>query len=183
MSSRIPESLLTFVARRYRRRGLRKVNVSVASVQAAALATIRRSRYCTVVTGDGEHVDVRVLQPRRPKAGLIINLGTSGASRKVEQIRRSAAVVLVYTDFRRGCGVVVHAEAEVLDDPAISRAVFIPIWRAFWPDGPDDPDFVVIRCRPTAIEVWDFSRGITPAPFGLAGARIERHSESWRLVT
>jgi general stress protein 26 len=52
----------------------------------------------------------------------------------------------------------------------------------FWPDGPDDPDFLVIRCRPTAIEVWDSSLGITPAPFGLVGAGIERTGASWSLI-
>lgn len=170
------------LARWYRRWGIRHTDVSAESVLRAARATIGRSRFCVMVTGTGEQPAARVLQPRRPDAEFVIHLGTSPTSRKAADIRLTGRATLVYTDYRRGAGVTVYAAAGLLNDPTTRRDQFLPIWRSFWPTGPDDRAFVVVRCVPTAIEVWDASRGITPAPFGLAGARIELLDHGWNLV-
>jgi general stress protein 26 len=170
------------LARWYRRWGIRRTDVRAESVLRAARATIDRSRFCVVVTGTGDQPAARVLQPRRPDGNLVIHLGISPTSRKADDIRRTGRATLVYTDYRRGAGVTVYAAADLLADPTTCREQFLPTWRSFWPTGPDDRAFVVVRCVPRAIEVWDGSRGITPPPFGLAGARIELLDGGWNLV-
>lgn len=103
-------------------------------------------------------------------------------SRKLAQISHSGTAVLMYLDPRKNAGVAVHTRAVISTDAAVRQASFPVAFRAFWPDGPDDPDFAVAACTPVAVEVWDPSRRITPPPFGLIGARIERAEAGWTLV-
>ncbi len=180
--SRIRGRVVQRMASWYRRNGIRRTDVSTESILHAARSTIDRSRYCVLVTSAGDVPAARVVQPRRPDDEFIIHIGTSPTSNKAGDIRRTGRAALVYTDYRRGAGVTVRCAAELLGDPATRRRHFLPVWRAFWPAGPDDPGFVVLRCIPTAIEVWDRSRGITPAPFGLAAARIDRVGGTWTLA-
>ncbi|MGX9347385.1 pyridoxamine 5'-phosphate oxidase family protein [Microbacterium sp. KNMS] len=165
-----------------RRRGIRAHRASVDVWLDVARATMR-ARYCLCITDAPGGPRARAVQPFRPDDDLVVHFGTSPHSRKAAEIRRSGRVVLSYLRERDGACVTVRCAAEMLEDAAARRRWFMPFWRAFWPAGPDDPAFVVVRCVAFEIELWDARRRVAPPPFGLAQARLVRDpGGEWRIA-
>jgi general stress protein 26 len=171
------DRLLASLALRYRRWASLRVRESVGAVLGAARATMRRKRYCLLATLGEGGVDARVLQPFSPERDFTVWMGTRRGSRKHEQLRRNPAATLAYQDDARSACVVLVGQADVVEDLAQRRARFKPFWRAFWPEGPEAEDFVLLRFTPRRIEVWDARRRITPAPFGLRSAAVVRGAD------
>ncbi len=180
MALRLASRLGAAAGSAYRAWATRRVDDTVAGALRAARSTMMRKTYCVLVTGgDGSPPSARVAHPFRPREDWTVVVGTDPSSRKVNEVRRTGHCLLVYEDDRRLAGATVECAAEVVEDPDQSPRHFMPTWRAFWPDGPDD-SFVAIVCTPVAIEVWDGMRGITPAPFGRASKRLVRSHDGWR---
>lgn len=177
MPRTLRDRLLELLALRYRRWGSRHARDGVGAVLGAARATMRRKRYCLCATlGDGG-VDARVLEPSTPDRDFTVWMGTRRGSRKHEQLLRNPAATLAYEDDARHACVVLVGRAAVVEDLTARRARWKPFWRAFWPDGPEAADFVLLRFEPSRIEVWDARRRITPAPFGLRAAAVVRGAD------
>jgi general stress protein 26 len=175
------DRLAAAVARAFRFVGRRRHDGSPARALASARQVMRSKRFCVLITDGPEGPNARVVQPFRPDAELVVHLGTSPQTRKALQVQESGRAVLVYERDRDGACVVAYCAAQAIDDPAICRRYFMPLWRAFWPDGPDR-DFIVIRCEPDRLEIWDARRGITPPPFGLRSSQLRRTEDGWQLV-
>lgn len=175
--------LLDGFTARYRRTGLRRRVEAADDVAAVATKIVARSRFCLLVTETSTpYPGARVLQPLTD-GDFTFRLGTSAASRKVEQLRANPRCLVVFTDHSRGAQVVCECEASVIDDQELRRKTFLRVFRAFWPRGPEDPDFCALRCTTSAIEVWDKRGGVAPDPFGLASARLVRGEDgAWRAV-
>lgn len=181
-TSSVRRFVLTRAGRMLRAVSLRRNSDAPERVLRAARQLMRTKTYCLLVTDGADGPDARVVQPFRPDADLVVHVGTSPHTRKAQQVATTGRATLVYeVDRDRAC-VVLHCAAHLVDDRATRRRYFMPLWRAFWPDGPDGPDrdFVVIRCVPDALEVWDARRAITPPPFGLRSARLVRVDGEWR---
>jgi len=167
-------------ARCSRRVGLSRTRLTDDHVLRAVRKTMLRKSYCVMVTDGPDGSNARVVQPHAPDTDLTVHLGTGASSRKASDVARTGSAVLVYQDDARAACVVLHCDAEVVDlDPAGRERWFMTAWLAFWPLGSTDEDFVVIRCRPHTIEVWDAFRGVTPPPFGLKSFRMARTPSGW----
>ena len=94
-----------------------------------------------------------------------VYLSTSRASDKVHEITADPRVSAYYSEPRNYRGVMLCGAAEVLDDPALKEALWSEDWRIYWPDGPANPDYVVVRLRPDEIRGWWGSE-----PFAIAAA-------------
>lgn len=106
-------------------------------------------------------------------------MGTSASSRKVAELRADPRATLVYQDDDKSACVVLTGRVNVNDSVEERRRRFMPMWWAFFPDGPDSDDYVVLRFVPERLEVWDASRGITPEPFGLRSACLVVRDGVW----
>jgi general stress protein 26 len=138
-----------------------------------------RKKYCLLASAGAEGIDARVLQPFPPGPDLEVWLGTSRRTRKVNQLRADPRATLVYQDDGKSACVVLVGRAEVVEDLAERRRRFRPMWWAFYPDGPEGEDYLLLRFAPERIEVWDASRGITPEPFGQRSAALVRRDGAW----
>ncbi|WP_320669063.1 pyridoxamine 5'-phosphate oxidase family protein [Patulibacter defluvii] len=161
------------VALRLRAFAIRRHRDDPARWLAAARATMRATRYCVLVTHDAAGPTARTVQPFPPDRDLTVHLGTDPTSRKAAQIDANGEAVVIFQRNRDGACVVAHCRARLLDDPPSKQRYFMPVWRAFWPAGPDER-FAVIRCEPHTLEIWDARRGVTPPPFGLRSARLTK---------
>lgn len=168
-----PARTLERVGLLYRRRALRRQVDSHARAAEIAWARVRRQRYCLVVTETGEGPAARVVEPFPPSRDGLIRFGTDPASRKIADITRTGRCLLVYQNDRARSCVTVECEATVEEWPHDGPVRFKPMWRAFWPSGPDPSDYVVVACRPTAMEIWDGTAVIAPEPFGRRSLRLE----------
>jgi general stress protein 26 len=101
------------------------------------------------------------------RQGGTVYLSTSGASSKVREIRANPAVAVYYCDPGSVHGISLSGRMEVLSDPALKRALWDDNWRIYWPTGPDDPDYVVLRMKPTGAAGWWGTRPVQIEAGGL----------------
>jgi len=77
--------------------------------------------------------------------GSALWFATSRASRKVAQIEANPTVTVLFVDSERFNYGSLHGRAEVVVDPEREAALWRDEWREDWPEGPSDPDYVLIR--------------------------------------
>jgi general stress protein 26/nucleoside-triphosphatase THEP1 len=70
---------------------------------------------------------------------------TSRASRKIAQIEQDPRVAVLFVDSSRFNYAAIHGEARIVTDPERERTLWQDDWHDDWPDGPSDPDYVLLR--------------------------------------
>ena len=70
---------------------------------------------------------------------------TSRASRKVAQIGVDPRVTVLFVDSTRFNYASIHGRAQVVVDPERETSLWQDDWRDDWPEGPADPDYVLLR--------------------------------------
>lgn len=83
-----------------------------------------------------------------------VYLSTSRASDKVREIASDPRVSVYYSRPLLFHGVMISGQAEIIDDQALKDALWSNDWRIYWPDGPANADYVVVRIRPTDVRGW-----------------------------
>jgi general stress protein 26 len=80
---------------------------------------------------------------------------TGASSRKIAEIRANPRVSIAYYDPQSHDYVCVFGRAEVILDDATRRAFWEPAWTRYWPAGPTDPEFAIVRIIGEAFEYFD----------------------------
>ena len=148
----------------------------------AARITMEASEYCFLVTSGAAGADVRLMQPFDPDGDLAVCFGTSPRSRKAREILADERVVLAYSDPTEVAYVVLKGTAALEDAPARKQRFWREEWRTFYPEGPEGDDYVLVRFVPDRVELMNFTREVTPPPYGLRPAVLARAGETWRLA-
>ncbi|WP_431930391.1 pyridoxamine 5'-phosphate oxidase family protein [Nonomuraea jabiensis] len=139
-----------------------------------ALKLLRMNPYGFLSTiGDDGRPHTRLVEHLAVEDDATVWIGTSPASRKVADVRRHPQVTYAVEDRGAFAYAAIEAQAEVVDDLAERRAKWSTGHIAFFPDGPGGGDFVLLRLRPSRIELMDFTRQIHPEPYGLQPALVE----------
>jgi general stress protein 26 len=94
--------------------------------------------------------------------GFTVYMATSISSGKVREIRANPAVSAYYSEPKKVHGVTLSGEMEVLTDPDLKAALWQEEWKIYWPGGAADPDYAVLRLKPTQAAGW---WGTTPFDF------------------
>lgn len=117
--------------------------------------------YVIVATTDGADVSTRQVQPLDVADDLTVLVGTSPRSRTT-----AASAIEDFADFAYAS---VACAADIVDDLDQRRSCRTDEIAPFFPDGPEGDEF----------ELMDFTAGITPDPYGLVPAAIERNGTDW----
>jgi general stress protein 26/nucleoside-triphosphatase THEP1 len=70
---------------------------------------------------------------------------TSRASKKIAQIETDPHVTVLFVDSVRFNYASIHGEAHAVVDPERERTLWQDAWHDDWPEGPSDPDYVLLR--------------------------------------
>jgi general stress protein 26/nucleoside-triphosphatase THEP1 len=70
---------------------------------------------------------------------------TSRASKKIAQIEVNPHVTVLFVDSARFNYASIRGRAQVVVDPEREQALWQDDWHDDWPDGPSDPDYVLLR--------------------------------------
>ncbi|MBO6935218.1 MAG: pyridoxamine 5'-phosphate oxidase family protein [Deltaproteobacteria bacterium] len=93
---------------------------------------------------------------------------TSVDSPKVDELLDDARLLVT---FQKGNKYVsLSGTAEFVEDRARIRELWQPIWSAWFPDGPEDTDIILIRVRAEEGEYWDMT-GRTRVKMAFRGLR------------
>ncbi|NML17861.1 pyridoxamine 5'-phosphate oxidase family protein [Azohydromonas caseinilytica] len=94
-------------------------------------------------------------QNRRDEEADALWFFMSRSSEPFADVQREQQVNVAYADTSSDTYVSVSGLAEAVKDPQLRRALWNTPTQAWFPNGPDDPDVVLVRVRITHAEYWD----------------------------
>ena len=135
------------------------------AIVTAATDIMRAARYCTLITtgADGQP-QARIVDPFAPEADLTIWIATNPLTRKVQDIRRNPRVTLVYFNQAGAEYVTAIGAARVETDPALKATRWKSDWAGLYKDENRGDDYVLLRVRPSRLEVSAAGRGLNNDP-------------------
>ena len=134
-------------------------------ILAAARDVMETARYSTLVTiGPDGQPQARIVDPFAPDSALTIWIGTRPVTRKAADIRRDPRVTLLYFNAPALEYVTVLGTATLVTDSAARAQHWKAEWAAFYPGGPGSDEYLLIRVRPTRLEVVSPRHGLGHDP-------------------
>ena len=128
-------------------------------ILAAAKEIMTSAATCALITLDeGGRPRVRAMDPFEPDSNFVVWFGTNPHSRKVKQIENDARVTLYYLDQDVTGYVMLHGQAQIVNDPEEKAKRWKEEWIDFYPDRPEG--YTLIRVTPQWMEVISESRSI-----------------------
>jgi general stress protein 26 len=82
---------------------------------------------------------------------------TNEYSPKSKEISKDNEVSLGYSDPSNNTYIYINGKAELVDDQTKKEAYFSPFVKAWFPEGADDPNLILIKVTPSVAEYWDSS--------------------------
>lgn len=80
---------------------------------------------------------------------------TNEYSPKSKEISKDNEVSLAYSNPSSNTYIAVNGKAELVDDQARKESYFSAPIKAWFPNGPEDPNLILIKVTPSAAEYWD----------------------------
>ena len=125
----------------------------------AAREIMKAARTCVLITLDGKSNPMaRIMDPFPPENDFTVWFGTKSQSRKVNQIKNNSTVTLYYQDSDASGYVVIHGNAQIVDDQKEKEKRWKDEWKAFYPNNKDG--YILIKVSPKWMEILSFPRGI-----------------------
>ena len=97
---------------------------------------------------------------------------TNEYSPKSKEISKDNEVNLGYSDPSSNTYIYVNGKAELVDDQARKEAYFSPFIKAWFPEGADDPNLILIKVTPNVAEYWDSSSSKMVVAFNMLKAIV-----------
>ena len=89
---------------------------------------------------------------------FLVYLGTNTSSGKMAQIQENPAICLCYSDNSEYRSLMLSGHVEIVRDPELKSQLWQDGWEIYYPQGPTDPDFTVLRLRPRKAKGWHRSQ-------------------------
>ena len=129
----------------------------------AAREIMKEAGTCVLITLDAESNPMaRIMDPFPPESDFTVWFGTKSQSRKVNQIKNNSTVTLYYQDSDASGYVVIHGDAQIVDDQKEKEKRWKDTWEAFYPNNKEG--YLLIKVSPKWMEVLSYSRGIVGDP-------------------
>ena len=129
----------------------------------AAREIMREAGTCVLITLDAESNPMaRIMDPFPPESDFTVWFGSKTQSRKVNQIKNNSTVTLFYQDSDASGYVVIHGNAQIVDDQKEKEKRWKDAWEAFYPNNKEG--YLLIKVSPKWMEVLSYSRGIVGDP-------------------
>lgn len=112
---------------------------------------------------------------------------TGKATGKAHEIEEDPRVNISFSNYESNSYLSIFGEAEIVDDAKKEKELWNPILKAWFPEGLEDPNLVLIRVRVHSAEYWDSTSSALVQLVGFAkailtGKPYETHpSENQRI--
>lgn len=93
-------------------------------------------------------------------------------SGKVSDLLRDQQIGLSFADPKTQTYLSVSGKAEVVRDEALVKGLWNPLYAAWFPNGPEDPNIAVLKVVPDKAEYWDAPANPVIMLLGLAKAAV-----------
>ncbi|OQA87341.1 MAG: General stress protein 26 [bacterium ADurb.Bin236] len=117
-----------------------------------AVAFLRTHKISHLATAADNVPTVRVMSVAHVEDDGVIWYASLVSSEKVAQIRRQPRVAI--SAFADGTTVEIIGHAEIIADAEVKRTLWHESWQPYFPNGHDDPDYVLIKITPDEVTVY-----------------------------
>jgi general stress protein 26 len=150
------------------REGLEKIGELIKDIRIAMLVT---------AASDGSF-DSRPMATQKTEFDGTVWFLTREESGKVEEIRHDSHVSLLYADPGDAKYVSAKGRAQVSKDRAKIKELWNPMYKAWFPQGEDDPQISVLRVDVTEADYWEASssrlvRGVKYMAAAATGGKVD----------
>jgi len=138
-----------------------KLNELINGVEYAMLTTVRPDgtlHSCPMATAEAE-------------SDGVIWFFSGNNTEKVEAIKTDRRVNLAYSDFNSQRYVSITGEAEPVRDHVKAKEMWKPLYKAWFPNGVEDPNLILLKVVVMSAEYWDASAGHMVQLTGFTGHR------------
>ena len=137
--------------------------------------------YASFITNDASGQPTsRAVRPFLPDEDFTrIVVATHRDTRKTRDVQRVGTAVLSYIDAPNRGYVTVTGKAVLNEDPGDKRAFWAEraeSFSAFWPEGPESEDYLLIEVTPQRIELRSYLLGVAEQPTRWTPVTLERTS-------
>ncbi len=103
---------------------------------------------CTLITfGLEGHPRARTITRLNDLRAGYLDFATDRRERKVREVGADARATVFFVDPRTRDHASVYGAAEILEDADLKLGYWREEFRRYWPAGPGDPNFVIVRVR------------------------------------
>jgi general stress protein 26 len=85
---------------------------------------------------------------------FLIYMLTSHSSDKMRQIRANSKVGVYFCNSAEFHTLLLVGDAEEIDNPDLKKRIWQDEWKIYWPDGPEDPEFIMLKLLPDFAKGW-----------------------------
>jgi len=96
----------------------------------------------------------RTMSPFPAEENMVIWLGTSPRSRKIQQIKNNPNVMVYYYDTKGLSYVSIAGQARIVNDPEKKAHYWKSSWTRYYPD--PDKDYILIEVTPERLEICSY---------------------------
>ncbi|MBX9604510.1 MAG: pyridoxamine 5'-phosphate oxidase family protein [Bryobacteraceae bacterium] len=134
---------------------------------------IRGAQYCMFGTVDSEgNLRSRPMAVQQTEYDGDLWFFTGKSTGKIIEIRNQDRVNLSFSNADDQEYVSISGTAELVDDRDKAKELWNPFYRAWFPQGVDDPDLTLIRVRVDRAEYWDSPSSAVVHLFGVVKAMV-----------
>ena len=112
-----------------------------------------RCRIFITVDANGKP-QARTMSPFPPEENMVIWLGTSLKSRKIQQIKNNPNVMVYYYDTRGLSYVSIEGQARIVNDPEKKAHYWKESWTRYYAD--PEKDYILIEVAPKRLEICSY---------------------------
>jgi general stress protein 26 len=125
-----------------------------------AMEFLAKNKISTLCTVDNNCPFARVMYTPKVDDDFTVWYSTSGKSNKIRHIKANPKVSVMFSEGWVYLQVI--GNAEVVTDRETKASLWQEEWTRYWPGGIDDPDYVLIRIKPTQVQYFDTEHSMSP---------------------
>lgn len=133
-------------------------------------SAVEAVRVCMMTTADGGRLRARPMHAMAERDEGAIWFFTDVTDRKDDETRANPQACLAFAEPRDNLFVSLSGRVELVDDRAKARGLWSPAAKAYFPNGPDDPNLRLLRFVPERGEYWDGPSSAVVVAAKMAGA-------------
>lgn len=126
----------------------------------------------TTRSGDGGPLHARPMAYRSVEDDGAFWFFTKSDSRKIEEVKAHPDTLLTFADPKGQTFVSVSGKSHIVSDRAEVTKRWTELYRTWFPNGPDDPNIVLIRVDAERAEYWDTPASVMVYAYGYIKAVV-----------
>ena len=120
---------------------------------------VKEVRTCMLITTsrNKENISGRPMSVSKIEDNGTMWFFSKGDSEKIEEVEANPKVAIAITNESHNNYLMINGTANISHDKAKMKELWNPALKAWFPDGIDDPEMILLKITPSEVSYWDSS--------------------------